>query len=215
MNEKTVGEGTDEVPREVLLDGDPADWLRTLGENTSSEQIGDAWFELFPHDDAAARRGYRVLLSTLSQADGVAQQRGGDLDYRPGGWTVDLSKGAANTAVAAAVLAGILAFFGIGLATGVVPAVVPLLFDLRKVRLTRSQRQVLAELTLTPEARTGGMTASELYATLPDQVRNELSRIDFEDLLENFHLAGVADLEDDGTVRMRSLGEARFRRTVR
>ncbi|WP_344014836.1 hypothetical protein [Streptomyces thermospinosisporus] len=66
------------------------------------------------------------------------------------GRAVHLSKGAANTAVAAAVLAGILGYFGIGLAAGVVPAVVPLLFDLRKVRLTRSQRQVLAELNLHP-----------------------------------------------------------------
>ncbi|GAA1429250.1 hypothetical protein GCM10009601_44060 [Streptomyces thermospinosisporus] len=58
------------------------------------------------------------------------------------------------------------------------------------------------------------MTASELYASLPEDVRNESSRMDFEDFLEHFHRAGVADLEDDGTVRVRSLGEARFRRTV-
>src|ERR1035441_8958534 len=86
---------------------------------------------------------------------------------------------------AAAFLAGVLAASGVaGLLPLVAPAVLPLLFDVHQMRLTRSRELVLAELQLTPEARSGGLTAEELYAKLPYQIRDQLSWLDFVDFLD-------------------------------
>ena len=81
-----------------------------------------------------------------------------------------------RTALATAFIAGVLAASGVtGLLPLVAPAVLPLLFDVRQDRLKPSQEIVLAELRLSPEARSGGLTADELYARLAPQTQRQLS----------------------------------------
>jgi hypothetical protein len=77
-----------------------------------------------------------------------------------------------RTVLATAFIAGCLAASGVtGLLPLVAPAVLPLLFDVRQVRLRPSQEMVFAELRLSPEARSGGLTADELYARLSAQTQ--------------------------------------------
>ena len=85
-----------------------------------------------------------------------------------------------------------------GLLPLVAPAVLPLLFDVRQVRLGPSEEIVLAELRLSPEARAGGLTADELYARLAPQTQRQLSRLDFADFLDQVRRAGLADPGDGG-----------------
>jgi hypothetical protein len=125
---------------------------------------------------------------------------------------VDLRGGLARTALATAFLAGVLAASGVtGLLPLVAPAVLPLLFDVRQVRLTRSQELILAELRLTPEARSGGLTAEELYARLPPQIQNQLSWLDFVDFLDQVRRAGLADSAEGDRMILRPPDKARFR----
>jgi len=83
-----------------------------------------------------------------------------------------------------------------------------------QVRLTRSQELVLAELQLTPEARSGGLTAEELYAKLPYQIRNQLSWLDFVDFLDQVRRAGLADPVADDRLILRAPDNARLRITL-
>jgi hypothetical protein len=118
------------------------------------------------------------------------------LYFRPGGWIAKASGPAIKTAVVSALLA--LALAGsqaTGIPVLVIPAVVPLLFDLEKVRLTRSEEHILAELTLRSDVRAS--TAEALYNTLPDSVKEQMAPLAFRDFLEKCRVAGLADLQEE------------------
>jgi hypothetical protein len=90
-------------------------------------------------------------------------------------------------------LGAALAVLGVGqVPVEVLPAVVPLVFDVRRSRLTASQEYVLAQLVLQPEVQAGPLPVSELYDRLPAEVRDDLSRVDFEDFLDACRRAGGA-----------------------
>ena len=141
----------------------------------TADDLAVLWAQLFPGQDGATRTGLRTFQTAFQAA--VADSQGNEaLNLRGGGWVVDLRGGLVRSVLATAFLAGVLAASGVtGLLPLVAPAVLPLLFDVHQVRLRPSQELVLAELQLTPEARSGGLTAEELYARLPYQTRNQLS----------------------------------------
>lgn len=117
--------------------------------------------------------------------------------------------------LATAFVAGVLAASGVtGLLPLVAPAVLPLLFDVHQVRLRSSEELVLAELQLTPEARSGGLTAEELYARLSYQTRNQLSWLDFVDFLDQVRHAGLADSAAGGRLILRAPDNARLKITI-
>jgi hypothetical protein len=87
----------------------------------------------------------------------------------------DLCGGAVRTVLATAFIAGCLAARSVtGPLPLVAPAVPPLLFDVRQVRLRPSQEMVFAELRLSLEARSGGLTADKLYARLSAQTQRQM-----------------------------------------
>jgi hypothetical protein len=172
------------------------------------------WNELFPESDNATRVGWRAFERTFAGA--VSEESGDDTLYlRPGGWTVDASGTAVKASLATALLTGVLLASGLtGLTPLVAPAVLPLLFDIRRVRLTRSQDAVLAELRMSEQARHGGLTEEQLYSQLPTRIRDQLSWLDFVDFLDQVRRAGLSDTGPDGRVVLRSPGRARFRLTI-
>jgi hypothetical protein len=177
----------------------------------TADDLAALWAQMFPGQDGATRTGLRTFQTAFRAA--VADTEGAEtLELRSGGWVIDLRGGLIRSALATAFLAGVLAASGVtGLLPLVAPAVLPLLFDVRQVRLTRSQELVLAELELTPEARSGGLTAEELYAKLPYQIRNQLSWLDFVDFLDQVRRAGLADPAADGRLILRAPDNARLR----
>jgi hypothetical protein len=180
----------------------------------TADDLAALWAQMFPGQDGATRTGLRTFQTAFRAA--VADTEGEEaLDLRSGGWVIDLRGGLVRGALATAFLAGVLAASGVtGLLPLVAPAVLPLLFDVHQVRLTRSQELVLAELQLTPEARSGGLTAEELYAKLPYQIRNQLSWLDFVDFLDQVRRAGLADPAADGRLILRAPDNARLRITL-
>ena len=180
----------------------------------TADDLAVLWAQLFPGQDGATRTGLRTFQTAFHTA--VADSQGNEaLNLRGGGWVVDLRGGLLRSVLATAFLAGVLAASGVtGLLPLVAPAVLPLLFDVHQVRLRPSQELVLAELQLTPEARSGGLTAEELYARLPHQTRNQLSWLDFVDFLDQVRHAGLADSATDGRLILRAPDNARLRITL-
>ena len=180
----------------------------------SADGLAAVWAQMFPFQDGAARTGLRTFQTAFRAA--VAEGGGEEaLNLRGGGWVVDLRGGLVRTALATAFIAGVLAASGVtGLPPLVAPAVLPLLFDVHQVRLKPSQELVLAELRLTPEARSGGLTAEELYALLPDQIQDQLSRLDFADFLNQVRRAGLADRTADGRLTLRTSDNARLKISI-
>ena len=172
------------------------------------------WEQLFDRDFPESDIGYEKSEETFLCA--VAPEgSGAELQFRPGGWVINVSEGLLKGGISAAILAGILAMAGFpALPALVLPATLPLLFDLERVRLTKKERTILASLTLREEVRSERHSAKSLYEMLPHDVRNQLSELDFADLLEKCRKAGVADVHDDETMSVRPADQPRLRITV-
>jgi hypothetical protein len=177
-----------------------------------SEDLERLWSDLMP-DTYAGRRGLDVFLQAVrAAADETADA---DLQFRPGGWQVDLRRGAVQSVIAAALIAGLLIALGAtAIPAAVVTAVVPLFFDIKRVALTSGQEYLLAELVGHKEALDGTRTPRELYDQLTDEVRAQLSFMDFADFLDTCRRAGLADTSATGTVTVRPADDARFRITL-
>lgn len=187
--------------------------VTTSPEKASSDELAAMWAQLFPGEDGATRTGLRAFQDVVR---GVADSAGAEaLNLDSGGWEVDLSAGVVRSALATAALAGILAASGVtGLLPLVAPAVLPLLFDVRRVRLTKSENIILAELRLSPEATADGLTADELYAKLSPETQQQLSKLDFADFLDQVRRAGLADPAADGRLILRQPDKARLRISI-
>lgn len=180
----------------------------------TSDDLEQLWSELMP-DSYRARRGLELFLDSVRTAADQAPDQA-DLQFRPGGWQVNLSRGAVQTIVATALLAGLLVVFGAAqIPAGVATAVVPLLFDVERIRLTPGQEYLLAELVAHREALDGSMTPRELYEKLPPDTRAQLPFLEFADFLGTCYGAGLADVAESGTVQLRPSDRARFRITLR
>jgi len=176
-----------------------------------SEDLERLWSDLMP-DTYAGRRGLDVFLQAVQAA--ADETADADLQFRPGGWQVDLRRGAVQSVIAAALIAGLLIALGAtAIPAAVVTAVVPLFFDIKRVALTPGQEYLLAELVGHKEALDGTRTPRELYDQLTDEVRGQLSYMDFADFLDTCRRAGLADTSGAGTVTVRSADDARFRIT--
>jgi hypothetical protein len=141
--------------------------------------------------------------------DAIQSQVGADhpvLEIRPGGWIVNLQSSAARFALTSALMTGV--FFAAGfnqIPAYVLPAVLPLLIDVDQAKLDRGDRQLLVTLRLNAGSATGQSVNPEvLYNRLPDQIRNQVSPLDFADFLDKLIAAGEADDAGYGDVRLRS-----------
>ena len=128
-----------------------------------------------------------------------------------GGWRWDMSSGAAKSVLASGLIYGMMVAAGVtGLLPLVAPAVIPLLFEVKKVRLTREESNVIKIIGARPGVFQRGGTRSQLYATLPQEVRESLTESEFEGFVDSAIAAGVAR-ENGEVVEILSTGETVFR----
>jgi hypothetical protein len=135
---------------------------------------------------------------------------GSGLRVRPGGWVVDIRSSVIRTVVAAALVGGALWHVGLDQLPGyVAPAVLPLLVDVRKVRLSRADDRLLVDLRLT--RTTAQMDwpwpADALYSRLPADVQERVAPGDFADFIDRLVQAGEADPAGYDEVRLRPAGQ--------
>lgn len=90
------------------------------------------------------------------------------------------------------------------------PAVMPLLFELKKVRLTRNEGKIISIIGARKDAFARGGTPHQLYASLPTEVRESLKEHEFQDFIDAAIDAGLA-IGDGEVVQILSTGESVFR----
>jgi hypothetical protein len=191
-----------------FVDGHP-----TIRESITREQLRDIWSALIPGESDEIEIGYEVFEDIFLRSISAKQPAG--LDFRLGGWVLNVSEGLLKTSIVGAILAGLLAVGKFpDLPALVLPTIIPFLFEPSRVRLTQSERNILAVLTLREDVRSRKHAPDVLFEMLPPEIRRELSRLDFMDFLEKCHSAGVADIDDDETALLRPVDTARFRITV-
>lgn len=179
----------------------------------AADDLDRLWWGWFD-DSYGGRRGRDTFLAVLRYLDTGADPDA-ELSFRLGGWEIDLGKTAVQAGLVSAFIGGILAVMGVDhVPVQVVPAVMPLVFDIRRSRLTASQEYVLAELVVQSDVRDGSLTAAELYGHLSAETRDAISRTEFEDFLDACRRAGVSDRDGD-TIALSSADKAKFRITFR
>lgn len=115
------------------------------------------------------------------------------LALEPGGWTVKVSNNVLKTSLVAASLAGLLYLSGFDSIPGyVLPTVLPLLIDIEKVKLKKSEEYILAELRLNPEIENREMTAEAIFGMLDESLKSQIALPDFIDFLDKLHISGDA-----------------------
>ncbi len=199
-----------------------ADFLgRELSELTADPSAVGApelellWRRLYPGDDRASRAGFSAFEQSLGAQLESEEDDEHRLDLRAGGWTIDITNSVVRSALVLALLSGALVAAGAaGLAPLVLPAVLPLLVDIDKVRLRPSDELLIAELRLNTDAYEGGLSPDELYRRLPARTRRAVSPLDFADFLDLIRRAGVAQDRGDGNLVILDPAEARFRVSI-
>ncbi|GAB3438965.1 hypothetical protein GCM10027517_11820 [Phycicoccus ginsengisoli] len=160
------------------------------------------------HDTLMAQTLEDVLLAD-------ARTHSSKLEVRPGGWTVNIAGSVAKAVLATALVAAGLAAAGRDdVPAELIPAVLPLVVDLAKVRLDRKERALLLPLRLA----TSGLAATPVhpqvvYDRLEPAVRAQLNYNDFLTFCERLIAAGELDDGGYGDIQARPGGPAWVRIT--
>lgn len=122
-------------------------------------------------------------------------------EVRAGSWRLDLPAAVARGLVSGAVLTGALSAMGqASIPSAVLGVVVPALFDLERVTLAPSEKYIYAVLLNAPATTAGtDLSVEAWYAHLPARVQEEVTLLEFRDII------GI--LEDAGTVEVSDLGD--------
>jgi hypothetical protein len=143
-----------------------------------------------------------ILISTADNSTG-------ELHMRPGGWRINLAESLVRTAVASAVVGAGLVFAGVDqVPLQLLPAVLPLLVDLKRVRLNRADRELLIPLRKAAAGLEGFALHPEvLYNRLDPTVQAQLNYRDFLAFTERLIEAGELDNAGGDDIRPRRVGD--------
>ncbi|MGQ4436277.1 MULTISPECIES: SEFIR domain-containing protein [unclassified Streptomyces] len=129
-----------------------------------------------------------------------------------GAWRIDLPGALARSVVSGVVAAMLLRLLGADdLPLTVLGAVAPLAFEIKRVEVLPSD--VIIQAQLAAAVGDGVCSAAELYQTLPEEVRQELTVVEFADVLERLVKARQALVTGKG-LRVRAPGSRRGFRLV-
>lgn len=128
---------------------------------------------------------------------------------RPGGWRINVGATTVKAVLATGLLAGALFISGADhIPAELIPAVVPLLVDVDRVRLSRRDRELLAPLRVA-SVQIEGMAVSPhvLYNRLAPAVQEQLNYDDFVSFCD--HLIAAGEMDDAGFDDVRARPAAR------
>lgn len=177
----------------------------------SQLELQEYWAERILGDDYLAIEARQAFEQAFLHYIGE-QQAISDLAMR-GGWTFKLKAGLVKTAISGAFMSGLFCFMQFdAIGAAVLPSILPFLFELDKIELSRKEETILAQLLLREEVKTNLHSAEELYALLPPATKILLNPLDFQDFLDQLDLAGHLK-EKEGRVYQLS-EKARFKLTI-
>jgi hypothetical protein len=193
-------------PLEELVDRMPT----TIGP----EQLAEAWRELAGSLELDPNRGMEMIISVPRD---LTLRQGQVTDSAWGGaWEWNLSDGVSKAAVTSALVAAALMAVGagVGMAPVLIPAVIPFLFDVKRVRLERTAENYLRIIGARKDVAERCGTAASLYDSLPADLKSAVSRAEFEEFLGQAVDAGHAKAADE-CFEVLPNGETAFRIAIR
>lgn len=137
---------------------------------------------------------------------GAADTQTGALELRPGGWRINLGASAIRATVAAAVVGAGLMIAGVDqIPVQLLPAVLPLLVDIERVRLNRQDQEMIIPVRRAAEGvQELAIHPQVLYNRLDSAIQAQLNYGDF--LAFTDRLIEVGELDDAGGGDVRARG---------
>lgn len=124
----------------------------------------------------------------------------GPFELRVGGWQIDIRKSVAQALLASALMIGAINLTNEGsIPTEVLALALPFLVEVERIELSIADRYVLGRMRV---RNLQPATVKEWWKTLPKRLREEMTYLEFLDLIGRLHDAGAVDLESDGTVSL-------------
>jgi hypothetical protein len=187
--------------------------LSGLPRETDEAALLEAWRGMARELGLAQRAGDEALVATARDVTLYAARQ-----LEPawgGGWRWNLTNSVVRTTAAAALLGAVFASAGLAtLPVLVLPAVLPMMFDVERVRLRRSEEKVLEIIGARPKFFERIGQPEDLYASLPDWVKSSMTLLEFEDFLQTVVEAGRAT-ESGGLFEVLPNSETVMRITVK
>ena len=125
-----------------------------------------------------------------------------ELAFGASTWQVKLFPNLAKIATVTAIMSGLLYSSGVvqlaGLAGMVLPAVLPLLIDIETIKLSVKDNYVLTEMQRHKRLIYEEFEPKEIYNKLDAEIKEQISFIEFLDILEVLNLTGHVDAYQDG-----------------
>jgi len=130
-----------------------------------------------------------------------------ELAFNNDTWQIKILPNVAKAAAVTAILSGLLYSSGVvqlaGLAGMVLPAVLPLLIDIDTVKLTVKDNYILTEMHRHKRLIYEEFEPKEIYGRLDEEIQEQISLMEFLDILEVLHLTGhVSSYEDGKTFKL-------------
>ncbi|MVM42329.1 hypothetical protein GO730_39245 [Spirosoma sp. HMF3257] len=137
-----------------------------------------------------------------------------DLYYKTNGWKVVITKNLIKTAIVAPLLLSIFLYLELNenLSSIILPTVLPMLFDIENVEITRKEEEILLKLPIKKNRRKFE-TTEDWYNSLPKKIKKEISEIDFKDFIDKLVLAGVAVDNKKGKYKILDKNNRKFKIT--
>lgn len=150
-----------------------------------------------------------VFLAFLSPSD---QSR---FKFSTSGWTVNISEGFLKLAFTTSTLAGILVTLGYSEIPGILlPTILPFLFEIEKSKLTKKEEIVLGELYVKDVVKKE-FNSEEIYNSLPSEIKEQITVLDFYDFLEKFHITGFLNKKENDLYSFNPKESPKFRITFK
>lgn len=175
----------------------------TLNLHSHFDKLGTEWLikyenlvelnktlgDQFPNTEVFLEDAEEVFLNIVTKGENSEK-----LNMLPkGGWQIKVSDNLLKTAFSMSILYLSLGSLGFSMLPGYVfPAVIPLLIDIEKIRLSPKDQHLLLELTRWDHVIEHGNDPEALYALLPETSQQQVPYLDFLDFLDQLKKAGFA-----------------------
>jgi hypothetical protein len=132
-----------------------------------------------------------MFLSAYETAIGVAKSE--ELHFDTQGWRIKIAAPLAKSAFILSILAvGLRSVNATDLPAALLTAILPLLLDIERVKILRKDEELYLRLALSADGLS--RTGEELYELLTPKQRDDISLLEFQDLLDRLRQAGLLDL---------------------
>lgn len=159
----------------------------------NQETLNDFWNEITGLDEGIASLNAKHIFFEEFKKNTIQEIENSELYYKTKGWKITVTKNLLKGILVTPALYGVLYYLDVtaGLASIVLPSILPMVFDIENVSLSKKEEEVYLKLPLN-KAKKQYKTAEDWYESLPKSIQEQMNFLDFKDFMDKLVLGGMA-----------------------